>query len=107
MQGLSKEIPVSTQAQSLARMLHDAYERRALDQYGYMPRRWDALPDNEKRLREEAVQEIMQSNRLLLLPACDHPEDAQTLVIRETVICGHCGAPPRLLERLAEGVAAV
>lgn len=101
MSALSRAIPVSEQALLLAQRAHDAYERRALDQFGYPPHTWDRVPPDDRRLKAEAMQELIDAGLLLLMPSCPHPEDERLLVRREIAVCGRCGAPVRMLERLA------
>lgn len=105
MSALSYPTPVSPQAVVLAQRLHDAYERRALDQFGYPPRVWDTLGGEEHRLRAEAAQELIDRGVLLPMPDCDHPQEQRTLVRREMLVCGLCGTPVRYLERVAQGAA--
>jgi hypothetical protein len=101
MPGISRAIPISEQAVGLAISAHEGYERRALDELGYPPRRWDLLPHEEQRLRAEAMQELIDAGRIFLMPDCTHPEIARRLVRRELVICEACGLPVTLLRNLA------
>ena len=83
-----------TNAEQLARINHEAYERHAAEEFGYIPRSWDNLLEADRRLRIAVARELLDRNVVGILPDCNHDETA--LVLIEARKCLRCGSFPRL-----------
>lgn len=97
--GLTQPVTITPEAVVVAQRLHDVYERRALDEFGYLPRTWERLTETDRTMKAAAVQELLDSGLFVLLPNCTHP--FTTLKRVEMRVCDVCGTPYSLLANLA------
>lgn len=91
-------------AEQLARMIHEAYERHAVEEFGYMPRKWESLTQADRDLKVAVSQELLDRRVLQLLPDCPH--DMTVLKRVEARQCLQCGSFPRLCRHNEEPVQA-
>ena len=87
-------------AEQLARAWYEAYERRAFNEYGDLPRPWDALTPVDQELHIIVAQELLDREYIDYLPECHH--EISKLVWFEARQCQLCGRLPRLERRLRE-----
>lgn len=96
---LTQPVTVTPEAIALAQRLHDIYERRALDEYGYLPRTWERLTETDQNMKAASVQELLDGGLVVFLPNCTHP--FTTLKRVEMRVCDVCGTPYSLLNKIA------
>jgi hypothetical protein len=99
MSGAYFEIPRTefvgfSEEEQLARMFHEAYERRAAWQFGYLPRSWERLTAADQDLRIKVAREMIDRQLVKVLPDCPHTRT--TLKRIEVRQCDICKAFPRM-----------
>lgn len=77
----------------LARMLHEAYERYAAQEFGYLPRAWERLTEADQTLRILVAAELVERGLVKVLPDCPHTNTELRRI--EARQCLQCGAYPR------------
>jgi hypothetical protein len=87
-------------AEQIARAQHEAYERHAFVEFGYLPRLWERLTIADQELRVRVAQELLERGLVVVLPDCPHP--STTLKRIEVRECDVCGSYPLLFENWRE-----
>ena len=94
------EFAAFSAAEQLARLWHEAYERYAFNEFGYLPRLWEQLTDADRLLHIQVAEELMLREVVAVLPACDHR--VSTLKRIEVRQCDICGGYPRLISHYTD-----